>query len=298
MIYDTHGKLFRKIHIALFIAMVLAGCGNQSATPTVDLNQVATVVAATIMSMPTVTNIPQGEALQPSAVDIPVTDTPLAELPTESPTVTLSPTNTEMPTQTATPTLNSADPLASLGNPTWKASFINGSSWYTFEDFQSSIQIKNGTLMLKALKANSYENWSMASPDISNFYLEIQGTTGDSCQGKDRFGIIFRAPDTNQGYLFGISCDGSYRVRAWNGEKFTELLGWQQSEFIKSGPKQSNRIGVMARGTELSFYINGNLVDQFSDDTYAKGVFGAYIASANTLNFTVNVSNAAYWDLP
>ena len=88
----------------------------------------------------------------------------------------------------------------------------------------------------------------MASPKISNFYLEIQGTSGDSCQGKDRYGLIFRAPDPNQGYLFGISCDGFYRLRAWDGEKFSGLISWRQSEYIHTGPNQTNRIGVYGKG--------------------------------------------------
>jgi hypothetical protein len=207
-----------------------------------------------------------------------------------------TPTQSATLTQTPLPTLAADDPRVQLGNPTWQATF-SGSNWYTFEDKQSSIQLKDGTLVLQAILANNYESWTMASPKISNFYLEIQGTSGDSCQGKDRYGLIFRAPDPNQGYLFGISCDGFYRLRAWDGENFSELASWRQSEYIHTGPNQTNRIGVMAEGAELSLYVNGHLVDKIQDSAYTSGVFGAYIAAFNTSNLKVVVSQAAYWEI-
>jgi hypothetical protein len=138
----------------------------------------------------------------------------------------------------------------------------------------------------------------MSFPVISDFYLELQATSGNACQGKDRYGLIFRAPDPNQGYLFGISCDGSFRVRTWDGEVFGEIADWQKSEHIFTGPNQTNRIGVMADGDELVFYINGHEVEDIQDNTYRRGVFGAYIAAAQTPGFRVSVNQVAYWDLP
>jgi hypothetical protein len=242
------------------------------------------------MSIPTSTSVIVTESILPSATTFLET-----EVPTETPTLTQTPTQSETPSQTAIPTLAADDPRAKLGIPSWQASFT-GSNWYTFEDKQSSIQLVDGSLVLKAFLANNYESWTMASPKLLNFYLEIQGTSGDSCQGKDRYGLIFRAPNPNEGYLFGISCDGFYRLRAWDGEDFTELIGWHQSEVIHAGPNQANRIGVMADGTKLSLYINGHLVDEILDETFLEGVFGAYIAASSSPNFSVVVNQAAYWE--
>ena len=111
-------------------------------------------------------------------------------------------------------------------------------------------------------------------------------------------GIIARVPDPNQGYLFGISCDGSYRVRKWNGTEFTELIGWQQSEQINTGPQQTNRLGFMAEGTKLSFYVNGHLLAVLSDETYPNGTFGTYIGASDTPGFTARISQIAFWGIP
>ena len=275
--------------LSLIVCLFLSGCGITRTPVTPDPNKAATIVAATIMSIPTSTSVIVTESILPSATTFLET-----EVPTETPTLTQTPTQSETPSQTAIPTLAANDPRANLGIPSWQASFT-GSNWYTFEDKQSSIQLEDSTLVLQAILANNYESWTMASPKISNFYLEIQGTSGDSCQGKDRYGLIFRAPDPNQGYLFGISCDGFYRLRAWDGENFSELAGWRQSEYIHTGPNLTNRIGVIAEGAELSLYINGHLVDKIQDSTYSSGVFGAYIAASNSPNFRVVVNQAAYW---
>lgn len=285
---NYYPKFFKTV-LPLIITLFLSGCGIAPTPVTPDPNQVATIVEATMMSIPTATKVIETESIIPSVTALIET-----EIPTETPAPSHTPTQTETPTQTDIPTLAADDPRAQLGVPTWQATF-SGSNWFTFEDKQSSIQLKDSTLVLKAFLANNYESWSMASPKISNFYLEIQGTSGDACQGKDRYGLIFRAPDPNKGYLFGISCDGFYRLRTWDGEKFTELAGWHQSEFIQTGPNQTNRIGVLTKGAKLSLYINGNLVDEIQDATYSEGVFGAYIAASNSPNFSVIISQAAYW---
>jgi hypothetical protein len=301
--------MFCKIHKIFLLILFLTGCGRASTPATPDLDQVATIVAATITAMPTSTLIPESGTISPSP-----TVTPEAEYPTHTPTITLTPTHTDTPPQTITPTLtptqtgtppqtitptlDAEDPRAIFGDPTWKASFKDSSNWYTFEDKQVSIQVKDNTLVMHSYKANNYESWSMANPTISDFYLEIEGTFGEACRGKDRYGLIFRAPNPNQGYLFGISCDGFYRLRAWDGEEFTELVDWSQSEHIQTGPNQVNRIGVMANGDKLLCYVNGKLVEEIRDSTYAKGVFGTYIAASETPGFTVVISQAAYWKIP
>jgi len=299
---------FWLVLLILAPALLFAGCKQVSPTEaTADLDAIATIVAATLtMAQPSTTpqegvteTVMAGAHTGTPSTTPSVTPSVTASLtPSQTPTETQSPTPTTAPTQGSSPTPASDDPVNDLGQPDWKASFIDNSYWFTFENEQTSIQVMNGALVLKSLKANNYENWSMSYPKISDFYLEMKATTGDSCRGKDRYGLIFRAPDPNQGYLFGISCNGSFRVRTWDGEEFDELVDWKGSEHILTGPNQTNRIGVWVDGEELSFYINGHRVAKLQDDTFRKGVFGAYIAAAETPGFTVSVSQVMYWELP
>jgi hypothetical protein len=278
----------------MIFSLLIAGCSFPRTTPELPTSNpeiIATQAAETVQAILTQEILPETETPEAAAPE--VTD---EVLPSSTSTPTASATQT--PTQTLIPTLADEDPVLKLGNPTWSTTFKDDSQWYTFETEQTRFEIEDNALVMTAKRSNSYENWSMAWPVLTDFYLEITGTTDDSCSGKDRYGMIFRAPDPEQGYLVGISCDGSYRVRTWDGENFEELLGWQASEYILTGANQTNRLGVMADGSKLSVYINGHLVDEVEDDTYSKGKFGTFIASENTPNFSVAVSKAAYWDLP
>jgi hypothetical protein len=152
-------------------------------------------------------------------------------------------------------------------------------------------------MILVAKKANNFETWSLASPSLYDFYLEITGTFGEECGGKDRYGLIFRAPNTTEGYLLSISCDGSFRLSTWENEeeKYTSLIAWNTSEHINSGPGSENRLGIKTNGITLSGYINGHQVFDIDDSTFGAGRFGILIAATNTPGFTAYLSEIAYW---
>ena len=130
-------KLFMPL-ISLILTLFLSGCGIAQTPVSPDLNLVASIVAATMMSRPTSTSVVLTEPILPSVTTL--IDT---EIPTETPAPTQTPTQSQTPTQTRFPTLAADDPRVQLGNPTWQATF-SGSNWYTFVDKQSSIQLDDG----------------------------------------------------------------------------------------------------------------------------------------------------------
>lgn len=207
-------------------------------------------------------------------------------------------TLTPLPTNTPTATPPADDPTVVLGAPNWQASFATGANWYLFDDDHIKVELEDNNLVLVAKNPDNWEGWSIAWGSLDKFYLEIEGLSGEACQAKDRYGLIFRAPRPEEGYLFGISCDGHYRLRKWDGESFTTLLDWTESAAIRAGPNQVNRLGIMARGNRLTLYINGMQIGQIQDETYPRGTFGIFIGSSETENWTVKISKAAYWLLP
>ena len=216
-------------------------------------------------------------------------------------TATQVPSPTETPTPELTPTSTpEADPRQVLGNPVWGAVFEDDTqTWFQYDDANGKAEVRDNMLVLTSYKANSFDNWSMSYQLMTDFYLELRFTTGPDCSGKDRFGIFFRAPDSTQGYLYNVACDGSYQVRKWDGTEFTELVGWTVSEYIVTGPEVEHRLGVWAEGDQYVLYVNGFEVGEFSDASYlGEGTFGAAHAAADTVNFTVEVTEARVWDLP
>lgn len=288
----------RRIFGVFLVFTLLAGCyPQQEPTPGLDQFVIETFVAATMtaeshgVAAPDqpedAESPPQEETAQPLPPSPTATDTP-------TPTLTLTPTATD------TPETVPGDPAESLGSPTFKDTFDDGDNFYLYNEAQSSYQVDDGQMILTAKKANGYETWSLSWGDLKNFYLEITGTFGEECGGKDRYGMIFRAPDTSQGYLVSISCDGSTRLSFWDSdaEEYTVIKKWTSSEHINTGPGSVNRLGIKAKGSKLTVYINGHQVFEKTNSKFSKGRFGLMVAATDTPGFKVYLSQVVYWKLP
>jgi hypothetical protein len=288
----------KQIVAILIIFTLLSGCvPRQETPPDQDQFVIATFVAGTLTAEPHSINqqdLPTDTQSPPKDVS------PQPPTPSSTATETSTPTLTLTPTITETPEGVPGDPVLSLGSPTFKDNFANGSNFYLYDEPQSSYAVSEGQMILVAKKANGYETWSLSWGDLTNFYLEITGTFGEECGGKDRYGMIFRAPDTSQGYLVSISCDGSYRLSSWDSEdeEYTVIKKWTSSEHINAGPGGTNRLGIKVKGSKLTGYINGHQVFEKTDNSFSKGRFGVLVAATDTPGFTAYLSQAVYWTLP
>ena len=296
----------------LIVLFLLVSCvPQQEPEPNLGQYVIETLVAATLTADVSDKEMPDQptDTQEPAADDNsqPPTPTPTPTLththtptPTATNTETPTPTLTLTPTATSTPEQVAGDPVASLGSPTFKDTFEDGDNFYLYDETQSSYQVDDGQMILIAKKANSYETWSLSWGDLKNFYLEITGTFGDECGGKDRYGMLFRAPDTSQGYIISISCDGSTRLSLWDSdaEEYTVIKNWTSSEHINSGPGAINRLGIKAKGSTLTCYINGHQIFEKSDSKFSKGQYGIMVAASDTAGFTSYLSQVVYWNLP
>jgi len=230
------------------------------------------------------------------------TNTPVLEA-TASATETIEPSATPaaMSTQTptASPTLGTSDPRASLGDPTWQEDFADASDWALYEDDHVRWEVVENKLVMTAFNADYYNGWLLSGRKDVNFYIEATGTV-ETCSGRDSYGLMFRAPASEKGYLgylFGISCDGRYSLRSWDGEVMSNILDWTPSPQLAAGSEQTHRIGVWAQGNELNLYAQGELLTTLTDATHGEGLFGLFISAAQTPNFTSTIEEFLYWDL-
>ncbi|MGB9672655.1 MAG: NBR1-Ig-like domain-containing protein [Anaerolineales bacterium] len=182
-----------------------------------------------------------------------------------------------------------------LGSPTWSDTFKNSANWYLLETNYTKFVIKNNQLVMKATPGGGDE-WGISNQKaISDFYMEVNFVTGEQCSGKDRYGLLFRAPNPNAGYVFGFSCDGMYRFYKWDGAHYMALQEWKASDAIHQGANQSNRLAVWAKGNLIKIYANGTLLGEFTDSTYSKGQFGLFIGAVNSDPLFVYVEDISYW---
>lgn len=294
-------------------ALVLAGCSLLAPpTPaTQDPAPAYTAAAQTIIAQLTQAALPATDAAPP----IDLTGTPAGGNPLETPAQTAqittptatapAPTATATaasptPPPSATPSLPSTDPLLYLGEPDFYEPFDSDANWSLYQDEHVSFEVDNGQLAMTAFNPDYWDGWTLSWPGISDFYLEMIASP-QTCSGTDRYGMVVRAQNSDEGYLaylYGVTCDGRYSLRRWNGSNYVTIVDWTESESIHKGADQGNRIGLMADGKKLSLYANGVLLKEISDDTHLSGKFGVYVGSVRTPDFKVLVEEMAYWELP
>jgi len=223
----------------------------------------------------------------------------LTEAVTEEPAT--EPTVTPTSAPTPTPTIVSNDPGIYLGAADWTDNMDDIKNWPVDKNDYSSAVHENGYYRITSLA--DADGWRLANTDaFTNGYTELVFTT-ETCSVDDHYGIIFRVPAlqaANQGYLFGVTCDGRYNLRKWDGTTgetgtMTTLIRYTNSAMLNSGSNKQNVLGVMTKGNIISLYINGELVDQITDDAYTGGYFGAFAGWEQTENFSVRVEKASYW---
>ena len=253
---------------------------------------VQTVIAQLTESAPTQQPTPTQPLPEPTqvVVDTPVqTDLPS---PTALPTATPANTPTSQPEPTTIPP--ATDPTLNLGSPDWEDTFENEENWALVSDEHSRFVVRDEQLVMVAYNADFWNSWGMTPDSLEVFYLEAEASSS-TCAGRDRWGLLFRAPDYTRGYLFGLSCDGRYALWIWTGSREIYVVEWTDSPHILTGPNQVNRIGVKADGNRLLLYANGNLLEEVRDDYSAVGRFGLFIGAAETPGYTVKVDRVAYW---
>ena len=195
------------------------------------------------------------------------------------------------------------DTTLDLGNPTWTDKFdVQSNLWPLFKDAFTNFEIKNGNLVVSAL-AQSGDLWRVVTyPAVSDQFIQAIIKTPESCSGKNSYGFAIRSyaqGDSNydSGYIIAFSCDGMFRVYSLNNGTFMNIKDWTNSDSLLKGGSQTNRVGVMAKGNQISVYINGVKAASFTDNSHTSGQFGIVIRAGDSAPFTVNVEEFSYWEL-
>lgn len=277
----------RKLRLMYFaLIFLLTSCNLPAGQATATPDLVATQVTALLTS-------------QPSPQPLEPTDAPLPSATPEA-AATLTPTETSQPTPTAT-TLPT-DPREFLGAPDFTDTLDSGKSFglenQTYDDDYTLIRVQNGALIFTSKYAIGYRGWRTGGTRLKDAYIEAPMQVGD-CSGMDTYGLVYRSPDYSKGYWFQVTCGGNWAFGYWDGEKYVNLTdGSNTSGAILTGSNQTNRLGVMATGSTHKLYVNGKLIAEVQDETFTDaGSFGAVIAAFLTPNFTVSISEFAYWKM-
>lgn len=190
---------------------------------------------------------------------------------------------------------------AALGAPTLRDTLDADDRWNLFEDKHAAMTLEGGHITLTSKETIGFDSWTVTAGTLGDATIEAIFTTGPACSGYDRYGLIVRSETINTGYFLGISCNGYFSIRQWNGRKWEMLAPWTLGVGINTGPDQTNHVVVVMSGNTLSLFVNGQLQATVTDKAkpiYGGGRFGPFIAAQDTKNFTVYLEEIAYWSTP
>ena len=228
--------------------------------------------------------------------------TPVVAQPTPTPEEVAEATEAPEPTATPTEIPDAAKPYT-LGEPDVDDDMsVPGAHWFTMipPDWAGWVNYTatGDGLLISVLKPGVNNYWVTSTyPPLTNGYVEATFHTEDNCVRKNRYGLAVRGPDSYEGVLFMVSCDGMYKIFRWNGG-FKLLRDWTRTTAIHTGSRQVNRIGVWMEGNELTLYINHTPVDTVEEDLFTSGGIGIVAGAEAAGGFDVTVEEVKYWVLP
>lgn len=127
----------------------------------------------------------------------------------------------------------------------------------------------------------------------TDFVLEVKATLLHGDVG----GLLFRQNrlyNRSNGYLLDFDSKGNYQLWNYSISSAAKLIGYGVSRHFNTGYNQPNIIALIAQGSDITLYINRQIVRHFADSTYSTG--GISLVSANYVHHKGS-SEASYSDL-
>ncbi len=169
-----------------------------------------------------------------------------------------------------------------------------GINWRT----SSNCVFTNGAYHASEAKNNTYYTCAALNSNYSNF--TYQATMSINKGNNVAAGITFRGDDNaSQNYSLIFDPTGGYSLFMYTSStaKPTTLQqGDASAAGFKTGSGQSNDIGVVARGSSLTMYVNGQKLTAVTDSTYTSGQIGTIVYDIGDA-VDASFSNAKVWAL-
>lgn len=163
---------------------------------------------------------------------------------------------------------------ANRGQVLFQDDFSNdGSGWATWSRDVSEVAYRSGGLSIRVNQPH-FDYWSRPGKRFADSILAVDASKISGSDNND-YGLICRYRNSDNFYAFLISSDGYYGiVRVQDGQY--QVLGAESlgfSEAIQQG-SAANQIQAECNGSSLRLTVNGSLLAQAQDSTFASGEVG------------------------
>jgi hypothetical protein len=228
--------------------------------------------------------------------------TPLPPTVMSTPSGTLTPTTvwfpptatyTPFPTPIVTPT---EDMLPEIGRVLHEDNFSSQGVWSLSDTQEGSVALGNNELTIAIGETDAYLFSVRENPTFNDFYMEITAQP-NLCRELDEYGVLFRVTSTGNHYRFSLSCNGQVRLDRISGGEISSPQPWLLSGSVPPGAPSSSRIGIMAQGEEMRFFVNGRYQFSITDPLLTSGGVGVFARSVNERAVTVNFSDLVIYEI-
>lgn len=136
----------------------------------------------------------------------------------------------------------------------------NNNNWVQGNSNDRELKVFNGRYYFEHKKTK--EEWTVSYPVKAinadeNFEYE---TSIQKLSGVDNYGFGFFTFGGNTRLEFNLASQGYYRIDKYVNNKNNELVNWTKSNKIKTGNYGSNKLKIIKKGSNVSFYVNNTLL--------------------------------------
>jgi hypothetical protein len=156
-----------------------------------------------------------------------------------------------------------------------------GEIWYA--DGEYRMRSKDKTYLVMYAPSDDY--------NTGNATTRVKARSVDGTPAASGFGLIVHGEKSKNGeledyaLLIYTGTDPQYEIIKHKGGAQTTVVPWTKSRVILTGTSP-NELEVRAKGSELSFYINGEYVDRITDtENFKRGVAGFYTSDTAEVAF-------------
>lgn len=168
--------------------------------------------------------------------------------------------------------------------------FVNSCNTESTSDVERFVE--DGQFMMRVVTP-AYIGWTECTDaEYTDFILEV-----DAAQvgGPDNnaYGVILRyGLEADEFYAFMVSGDGYYAFTVDGANRIDPefLVDWAESSAINKG-SQTNRIKVVAVGSNMKYYVNDQLLGEVQDARFSTGTLGFFVGTVDEGDLTVSFDN-------
>ena len=169
-----------------------------------------------------------------------------------------------------------------FSNQKWgTGNYAYGDIWYADDEYH--MRAKADKYLVMYAPSQEYKT--------GNATVSVTARSVDGTPAASGFGLIVHGErsTTNDledyALLIYTGAEPKYEIVKHKGGAQTALVAWTKSSVIHTGT-EANDLEVRARGSELTFYINGEYVDRITDsENFKGGIAGLYTSDTADIAF-------------